>query len=196
MIVKNKNITNVLSDEELIPLSEGGIVASEENLYSAVMYHTSHNDRLLRLLYYNYDDALNKERHKNIVNDDGTYVDEKLFEKEILNELLIFSKRLPTDNQDDKKSTYLTIDFGSRSISKDIGAVYVEFYIMVHQDLLILDDYKRRMAMIKIELMKMFDGVNGQFLGLLQYKSGGMVTVPYTYRCFKMTFEASDINRR
>ena len=185
MIVKNKNITNVLREEELIPLTEGGIVASEENLYSAVMYHTSHNDRLLRLLYYNYDDALNKERHKNIVNDDGTYVDKKLFEKEILNELLIFSRRLPTDNQDDKKS-----------ISKDMGTVYVEFYIMVHQDLLILDDYKRRMAMIKIELMKMFDGVNGQFLGLLQYKSGGMVTVPYTYRCFKMTFEASDINRR
>ena len=37
MIVKNKNITNVLREEELIPLSEGGIVASEENLYSAVM---------------------------------------------------------------------------------------------------------------------------------------------------------------
>ena len=196
MIVKNKNITNALSDEELIPLSEGGIVASEENLYSAVMYHTSHNDRLLRLLYYNYDDALNKARHKNIVNDDGTYVDKKLFEKEILNELLIFSRRLPTDNQDNKKSTYLTMDFGSRSISKDIGTVYVEFYIMVHQDLLILNNYRRRIAMIKMELMKLFDGVEGQFLGLLEYTNGNTVTVPSVYRCFKMTFEASDINRR
>lgn len=195
MLRKNTNITNCIDEEELIPLEEGGIVASEENLMTAVMYQVSHCDNLLRLLYYNEEDPLSK-KYKNIVNEDGTYVDELLFKYEILDKLLFFSKRIPTDKSDREKSSYLTIDFGSRKTKYDMGTIYVEFYIMVHQDLLILNDYRRRIAMIKMELMKLFDGVEGQFFGMLEYTNGNTVTVPSVYRCYKMVFEATDINRR
>lgn len=195
MLRKNINITNCIDEEELISLEEGGIVASEENLMTAVMYQISHCDNLLRLLYYNEEDPLSK-KYKNIVNEDGSYVDELLFKEEILDKLLFFSKRLPTDKSDRIKSTYLTIDFGSRKTRYDMGTIYVEFYIMVHQDLLILNNYRRRMAMIKMELMKLFDGAEGQFLGMLEYTNGNTVTVPSVYRCYKMVFEATDINRR
>ena len=191
-LYENRDITDGL--EGLIPLNEGGILASQENLRKAIAYQLSHANDFLKYLYYPTVSPLSED---DFIDENGKFIEgkETVFDEEIKDKILYFEKRIPTNNPDSVKACYFTMDMSCESINGNYAKVNIEMYIMVNEALLSLHDSSSRIARIGIEINKILNHSIGEFIGELKFKSGYDINTPSTYRGYRMIYTATDFNR-
>ena len=190
--MEEKNISKGIDECQFLPLNN--IICSKANLRTCIQYQLSHNNNLLKYLYYSSSNPLAEE---DIVDKEGEYVNPKLFKEKIKDINLTYSDKLPTNNPDSKTNTILTLGiYWKNGYTNNFSKITIYLTILVDQNLVELYDGKNRIDMIENELFKMFDGATGYFLGEIKHVGGSDITVPATYRGERLVFELTDMNRR